>query len=167
MIKSRSDKYMITEPNNNNEYNNRILFLNKKLNNSFKSQKSKSKNLIRMNSLNKNMKLILPNISSNSVKLNEKREINSRNNTFKRRVNSLNNIKSIYPKKILMERLLYLRKKFASKKYMSKGELTEMIYGNKIHLCNFDIKKNKRLKEIMYNRPKFIIFNRIWLYSKR
>ena len=158
MIKSRSDKYMITEPNNNNnEYNNRILFLNKKLNNSFKSQKSKSKNLIRMNSLNKNMKLILPNISSNSVKLNEKREINSRNNTFKRRVNSLNNIKSIYPKKILMERLLYLRKKFASKKYMSKGELTEMIYGNKIQLCNFDIKKNKRLKEIMYNRPKFII----------
>ncbi len=43
---------------------------------------------------------------------------------------------------------------------MSKGELVEMIYGKIIKFNNeidIEIERNKRIKEILYNNPKFII----------
>ena len=51
-----------------------------------------------------------------------------------------------------MEKLLKLRKKFSSKIKMSKGEIVEMTYGNKIGFGNdldIDINENKRIKEIL------------------
>ena len=181
MIKSRSFKihkilplyhfYTInTEEtkNQNKEKNiNNITFFNSKI----FSHNIKNLNLINIkkikikaNSNKKKPKFLLPNISYSNIQ--QKTEGNYSNN--KKRMYSSSNLKpknykigeNFENKKIPINKLLYLRKKFSSHIKMSKGEIVEMTYGNKIQFGNeldTDIKENKRIKEILYNNPKFIL----------
>ena len=181
MIKSRSFKFhknvplyhfytMNTEEtkNQNKEKNiNNISFFNSKI----FSHNIKNLNLINIkkikikaNSNKKKPKFLLPNISYSNIQ--QKTEGNYSNN--KKRMYSSSNLKpknykigeNFENKKIPINKLLYLRKKFSSHIKMSKGEIAEMTYGNKIQFGNeldTDIKENKRIKEIIYNNPKFIL----------
>ena len=181
MIKSRSFKFhknvplyhfytMNTEKtkNQNKEKNiNNITFFNSKI----FSHNIKNLNLINIkkikikaNSNKKKPKFLLPNISYSNIQ--QKTEGNYSNN--KKRMYSSSNLKpknykigeNFENKKIPINKLLYLRKKFSSHIKMSKGEIVEMTYGNKIQFGNeldTDIKENKRIKEILYNNPKFIL----------
>ena len=184
MIKSRSLKlhkklplyhfYTInTEEtkNQNKEKNiNNITFFNSKI----FSHNIKNLNLINIkkikikaNSNKKKPKFLLPNISYSNIQ--QKTEGNySNNKNNKKRMYSSSNLKpknykigeNFENKKIPINKLLYLRKKFSSYIKMSKGEIVEMTYGNKIQFGNeldTDIKENKRIKEILYNNPKFIL----------
>ena len=166
-----------TETNNDNSRKgkNKILILKPELLTNLSKDKlkiTKKTNLFNIkqikrkaNSNNKKPNIILPDISNNYIQSKTK-TINYKGN--KKRINSSYNIKpknykisdNIDDKKIPIEKLLYLRKKFSSKINMSKGELVEMTYGNKINLGNdldTDIEENIRIKEILYNNPKFII----------
>ena len=166
-----------TETNNDNSRKgkNKILILKPELLMNLSKDKlkiTKKTNLFNIkqikrkaNSNNKKPNIILPDISNNYIQSKTK-TINYKGN--KKRINSSYNIKpknykisdNIDDKKIPIEKLLYLRKKFSSKINMSKGELVEMTYGNKINLGNdldTDIEENIRIKEILYNNPKFII----------
>ena len=162
MIKSRSFKFHKNVPlyhfytinteetkNQNKEKNiNNITFFNSKI----FSHNIKNLNLINIkkikikaNSNKKKPKFLLPNISYSSSNLKPK--------NYKIGENFEN-------KKIPINKLLYLRKKFSSHIKMSKGEIVEMTYGNKIQFgkeLDTDIKENKRIKEIIYNNPKFIL----------
>ena len=184
MIKSRSLKlhkklplyhfYTInTEEtkNQNKEKNiNNITFFNSKI------FSHNIKNLILINikkikikaiSNKKKPKFLLPNISYSNIQ--QKTEGNySNNKNNKKRMYSSSNLKpknykigeNFENKKIPINKLLYLRKKFSSHIKMSKGKIVEMTYGNKIQFGNeldTDIKENKRIKEIIYNNPKFIL----------
>ena len=187
MLKSRSFKSFNKRPfyedininiepknNVNKKGRNKILILKPKLRMNLSKDKLKIRkrtNLINIkqikrkaNSNNKKPNIILPDISNNCLKLKVE---NNNNKIIKKRINSSYNIKpkkykifdDIDNKKIPIEKLLYLRKKFSSKINMSKGELVEMTYGNKISLGNdldIDIEENIRIKEILYNNPKFI-----------
>ena len=122
---------------------------------------------IKANSNKKKPKFLLPNISYSNIQ--QKTEGNySNNKNNKKRMYSSSNLKpknykigeNFENKKIPINKLLYLRKKFSSHIKMSKGEIVEMTYGNKIQFGNeldTDIKENKRIKEILYNNPKFIL----------
>ena len=166
-----------TETNNDNSRKgkNKILILKPELLMNLSKDKlkiTKKTNLFNIkqikrkaNSNNKKPNIILPDISNNYIQSKTK-TINYKGN--KKRINSSYNIKpknykisdNIDDKKIPIEKFLYLRKKFSSKINMSKGELVEMTYGNKINLGNdldTDIEENIRIKEILYNNPKFII----------
>ena len=154
--------------NQNKEKNiNNITFFNSKI----FSHNIKNLNLINIkkikikaNSNKKKPKFLLPNISYSNIQ--QKTEGNYSNN--KKRMYSSSNLKpknykigeNFENKKIPINKLLYLRKKFSSHIKMSKGEIVEMTYGNKIQFGNeldTDIKENKRIKEIIYNNPKFIL----------
>ena len=162
-----------TNKDNNNKGKNKILILKPNLHMNLSKDKLKIRkktNLFNIkqikrkaNSNNKKLNIILPDISNNYLQ-SKVETINYKG--IKKRINSSYNIKpknyniSIDDKKLPIEKLLYLRKKFSSKMNMSKGELVEMTYGNKINLGNdldIDIEENKRIKEILYNNPKFII----------
>ena len=184
MIKSRSFKFHKKLPlyyfytinteetkNQNKEKNiNNITFFNSKI----FSHNIKNLNLINIkkikikaNSNKKKPKFLLPNISYSNIQ--QKTEGNySNNKNNKKRIYSSSNLKpknykigeNFENKKIPINKLLYLRKKFSSHIKMSKGEIVEMTYGNKIQFGNeldTDIKENKRIKEILYNNPKFIL----------
>ena len=187
MIKSRSFKFHKKLPlyhfytinteetkNQNKEKNiNNITFFNSKI----FSHNIKNLNLINIkkikikaNSNKKKPKFLLPNISYSNIQ--QKTEGNySYFKSFinnKKRIYSSSNLKpknykigeNFENKKIPINKLLYLRKKFSSHIKMSKGEIVEMTYGNKIQFGNeldTDIKENKRIKEIIYNNPKFIL----------
>ena len=184
MIKSRSFKFHKKLPlyhfytinteetkNQNKEKNiNNITFFNSKI----FSHNIKNLNLINIkkikikaNSNKKKPKFLLPNISYSNIQ--QKTEGNySNNKNNKKRMYSSSNLKpknykigeNFENKKIPINKLLYLRKKFSSHIKMSKGEIVEMTYGNKIQFGNeldTDIKENKRIKEIIYNNPKFIL----------
>ena len=157
--------------NQNKEKNiNNITFFNSKI----FSHNIKNLNLINIkkikikaNSNKKKPKFLLPNISYSNIQ--QKTEGNySNNKNNKKRMYSSSNLKpknykigeNFENKKIPINKLLYLRKKFSSHIKMSKGEIVEMTYGNKIQFGNEldkDIKENKRIKEIIYNNPKFIL----------
>ena len=144
----------------NKREKNKLIFLRPRINLSFskgKIKENKSNKYINMKQINiktfsknKKQKLKLLNISNNLNK-----EIKIEKNNIKligRRNFSFENIK---PKKYKITENIDIKKK-----YMSKGELFEMIYGKIIKFGNkldIDIEKNKRIKEILYNKPKFII----------
>ena len=123
---------------------NTILFLKPRMHLSF------SKGNIKLFSQKKKKKLHLLNISSNFNKEIKKEKNNIK--IFKKRNFSFENI---IPKNYKISDNIDNKKR-----YMSKGELVEMIYGKIIKFGNkldIDIEKNKRIKEILYNKPKFII----------
>ena len=144
----------------NKREKNKLIFLRPRINLSFskgKIKENKSNKYINMKQINiktfsknKKQKLKLLNISSNLNK-----EIKIEKNNIKligKRNFSFENIK---PKKYKITENIDIKKR-----YMSKGELFEMIYGKIIKFGNkldIDIEKNKRIKEILYNKPKFII----------
>ena len=144
----------------NKREKNKLIFLRPRINLSFskgKIKENKSNKYINMKQINiktfsknKKQKLKLLNISNNLNK-----EIKIEKNNIKligRRNFSFENIK---PKKYKITENIDIKKR-----YMSKGELFEMIYGKIIKFGNkldIDIEKNKRIKEILYNKPKFII----------
>ena len=162
-----------TKINYKEKEKNKILVLRKKLNLSFSKDKIKQKKKISLNILPINLKIYkqkipLPNISSSThTILKESKEIiNNKKN--KKRIYSSNILKpknynisdNIEDKIICTQKLLYLKNKFLSKINMSKGEIVEMTFGKNIKFDNIlDIfmEKNKRIKEIIYNNPKFII----------
>ena len=162
-----------TKINYKEKEKNKILVLRKKLNLSFSKDKIKQKKKISLNILPINLKIYkqkipLPNISSttHTISKESKEIINNKKN--KKRIYSSNILKpknynisdNIEDKIICTQKLLYLKNKFLSKINMSKGEIVEMKFGKKIKFDNIlDIfmKKNKRIKEIIYNNPKFII----------
>ena len=186
MIKSRSFKFLKNKPffnyytmnteESKNEYketdNNINLYNSKLFSHNLKIKIAKNLNLnnikqikIKANSNKKKLKILLPNISNSNIHLSNKCNNKEYN---KKRIYSSSNLKpknykikvNIEDRKISMEKLLKLRKKFSSKIKMSKGEIVEMTYGNKIGFGNdldIDINENKRIKEILYNNPKFII----------
>jgi hypothetical protein len=162
-----------TKINYKEKEKNKILVLRKKLNLSFSKDKIKQKKKISLNIIpiklkNYKQKIPLPNISSftHTISKESKEIINNKKN--KKRIYSSNILKpknynisnNIEDKIICTQKLLYLKNKFLSKINMSKGEIVEMTFGKKIKFDNIlDIfmKKNKRIKEIIYNNPKFII----------
>ena len=162
-----------TKINYKEKEKNKILVLRKKLNLSFSKDKIKQKKKISLNILPINLKIYkqkipLPNISSSThtISKESKEIINNKKN--KKRIYSSNILKpknynisdNIEDKIICTQKLLYLKNKFLSKINMSKGEIVEMTFGKKIKFDNIlDIfmEKNKRIKEIIYNNPKFII----------
>ena len=162
-----------TKINYKEKEKNKILVLRKKLNLSFSKDKIKQKKKISLNILPINLKIYkqkipLPNISSSThtISKESKEIINNKKN--KKRIYSSNILKpknynisdNIEDKIICTQKLLYLKNKFLSKINMSKGEIVEMKFGKKIKFDNIlDIfmEKNKRIKEIIYNNPKFII----------
>ena len=186
MIKSRSFKFLKNNPlfnyytinteESKNEYketdNNINLYNSKLFSHNLKIKIVKNLNLnnikqikIKANSTKKKLKIFLPNISNSNIHLSNKYNNKEYN---KKRIYSSSNLKpknykikvNIEDRKISMEKLLKLRKKFSSKIKMSKGEIVEMTYGNKIGFGNdldIDINENKRIKEILYKNPKFII----------
>ena len=162
-----------TKINYKEKEKNKILVLRKKLNLSFSKDKIKQKKKISLNIIpiklkNYKQKIPLPNISSSThtISKESKEIINNKKN--KKRIYSSNILKpknynisdNIEDKIICTQKLLYLKNKFLSKINMSKGEIVEMKFGKKIKFDNIlDIfmEKNKRIKEIIYNNPKFII----------
>lgn len=162
-----------TKINYKEKEKNKILVLRKKLNLSFSKDKIKQKKKISLNIIPINLKIYkqkipLPNISSSThtISKESKEIINNKKN--KKRIYSSNILKpknynisdNIEDKIICTQKLLYLKNKFLSKINMSKGEIVEMTFGKKIKFDNIlDIfmEKNKRIKEIIYNNPKFII----------
>lgn len=162
-----------TKINYKEKEKNKILVLRKKLNLSFSKDKIKQKKKISLNIIpiklkNYKQKIPLPNISSSThtISKESKEIINNKKN--KKRIYSSNILKpknynisdNIEDKIICTQKLLYLKNKFLSKINMSKGEIVEMTFGKKIKFDNIlDIfmEKNKRIKEIIYNNPKFII----------
>ena len=141
-----------------NDYNqkrkNKTLFLKPRINLSFSKEKIKDKtknyfiNLkqikIKVYSNKNKQKIPLLNISSNLEK--------NKNKAFKKRNFSLNNIR---PKNYRIK-----NNPNNEKKNMSKGELVEVIYGKVIkfnYKLDMEIENNKRIKEILYNNPKFIL----------
>ena len=162
-----------TKINYKEKEKNKILVLRKKLNLSFSKDKIKQKKKISLNILPINLKIYkqkipLPNISSSThtISKESKEIINNKKN--KKRIYSSNILKpknynisdNIEDKIICTQKLLYLKNKFLSKINMSKGEIVEMTFGKNIKFDNIlDIfmEKNKRIKEIIYNNPKFII----------
>ena len=162
-----------TKINYKEKEKNKILVLRKKLNLSFSKDKIKQKKKISLNIIPINLKIYkqkipLPNISSttHTISKESKEIINNKKN--KKRIYSSNILKpknynisdKIEDKIICTQKLLYLKNKFLSKINMSKGEIVEMTFGKKIKFDNIlDIfmEKNKRIKEIIYNNPKFII----------
>ena len=143
------------------------------MNLSFSKDKIKQKKKISLNIIPIKLKIYkqkipLPNISSSThtISKESKEIINNKKN--KKRIYSSNILKpknynisdNIEDKIICTQKLLYLKNKFLSKINMSKGEIVEMTFGKKIKFDNIlDIfmEKNKRIKEIIYNNPKFII----------
>ena len=162
-----------TKINYKEKEKNKILVLRKKLNLSFSKDKIKQKKKISLNIIpiklkNYKQKIPLPNISSSThtISKESKEIINNKKN--KKRIYSSNILKpknynisdNIEDKIICTQKLLYLKNKFLSKINMSKGEIVEMTFGKNIKFDNIlDIfmEKNKRIKEIIYNNPKFII----------
>ena len=162
-----------TKINYKEKEKNKILVLRKKLNLSFSKDKIKQKKKISLNIIPINLKIYkqkipLPNISSSThtISKESKEIINNKKN--KKRIYSSNILKpknynisdNIEDKIICTQKLLYLKNKFLSKINMSKGEIVEMTFGKNIKFDNIlDIfmEKNKRIKEIIYNNPKFII----------
>ena len=162
-----------TKINYKEKEKNKILVLRKKLNLSFSKDKIKQKKKISLNIIPLKLKIYkrkipLPNISSSihTISKESKEIINNKKN--KKRIYSSNILKpknynisdNIEDKIICTQKLLYLKNKFLSKINMSKGEIVEMKFGKKIKFDNIlDIfmEKNKRIKEIIYNNPKFII----------
>ena len=162
-----------TKINYKEKEKNKILVLRKKLNLSFSKDKIKQKKKISLNIIPIKLKIYkqkipLPNISSSihTISKESKEIINNKKN--KKRIYSSNILKpknynisdNIEDKIICTQKLLYLKNKFLSKINMSKGEIVEMKFGKKIKFDNIlDIfmEKNKRIKEIIYNNPKFII----------
>ena len=162
-----------TKINYKEKEKNKILVLRKKLNLSFSKDKIKQKKKISLNIIPLKLKIYkrkipLPNISSSihTISKESKEIINNKKN--KKRIYSSNILKpknynisnNIEDKIICTQKLLYLKNKFLSKINMSKGEIVEMTFGKKIKFDNIlDIfmEKNKRIKEIIYNNPKFII----------
>ena len=162
-----------TKINYKEKEKNKILVLRKKLNLSFSKDKIKQKKKISLNIIPIKLKIYkqkipLPNISSttHTISKESKEIINNKKN--KKRIYSSNILKpknynisdNIEDKIICTQKLLYLKNKFLSKINMSKGEIVEMTFGKKIKFDNIlDIfmEKNKRIKEIIYNNPKFII----------
>jgi hypothetical protein len=144
-----------------NDCNNKIIFFKPRINLSFSKEMKNKKRRDFINikqikikeeahSNKKKPKIPILNISSNFIKTKtEKKNINKK---IKKRNYSLNNIR---PK------LYKLTDNNDNKKRnMSKGELVEMIYGKIIKFNNeldIEIEENKRIKEILYNNPKFII----------
>ena len=162
-----------TKINYKEKEKNKILVLRKKLNLSFSKDKIKQKKKISLNIIPINLKIYkqkipLPNISSSThtISKESKEIINNKKN--KKRIYSSNilkpksyNISNNFEDNIICtQKLLYLKNKFLSKINMSKGEIVEMTFGKNIKFDNIlDIfmEKNKRIKEIIYNNPKFII----------
>ena len=162
-----------TKINYKEKEKNKILVLRKKLNLSFSKDKIKQKKKISLNIIPIKLKIYkqkipLPNISSSThtISKESKEIINNKKN--KKRIYSSNILKpknynisdNIEDKIICTQKLLYLKNKFLSKINMSKGEIVEMTFGKNIKFDNIlDIfmEKNKRIKEIIYNNPKFII----------
>ena len=174
-LKNRYSKIYTEETkiNYKKKEKNKILVLRKKLNLSFSKDKIKQKKKISLNIIPIKLKIYkqkipLPNISSttHTISKESKEIINNKKN--KKRIYSSNILKpknynisdNIEDKIICTQKLLYLKNKFLSKINMSKGEIVEMTFGKKIKFDNIlDIfmEKNKRIKEIIYNNPKFII----------
>ena len=162
-----------TKINYKEKEKNKILVLRKKLNLSFSKDKIKQKKKISLNIIPIKLKIYkqkipLPNISSSihTISKESKEIINNKKN--KKEIYSSNILKpknynisdNIEDKIICTQKLLYLKNKFLSKINMSKGEIVEMTFGKNIKFDNIlDIfmEKNKRIKEIIYNNPKFII----------
>ena len=162
-----------TKINYKEKEKNKILVLRKKLNLSFSKDKIKQKKKISLNIIPIKLKIYkqkipLPNISSSihTISKESKEIINNKKN--KKGIYSSNILKpknynisdNIEDKIICTQKLLYLKNKFLSKINMSKGEIVEMTFGKNIKFDNIlDIfmEKNKRIKEIIYNNPKFII----------
>ena len=183
MIKSRSFSFLKnrysriyteeTKINYKEKEKNKILVLRKKLNLSFSKDKIKQKKKISLNIIPIKLKIYkqkipLPNISSSihTISKESKEIINNKKN--KKKIYSSNILKpknynisdNIEDKIICTQKLLYLKNKFLSKINMSKGEIVEMTFGKNIKFDNIlDIfmEKNKRIKEIIYNNPIFII----------
>jgi len=143
--------------------NNKVLLLKLKINLSFSKEiKRKKKNeFVNINQIkikgkaysnqkNKKLKIPMLNISSSNFDKIKKEE--NKNKKINKRNYSLNNIR---PKHY------HITDNYDNKKsYMSKGELVEMIYGKIIKFNNeldLDVEENKRIKEILYNKPKFIM----------
>ena len=150
-----------TEETKNDLNNNNIIFLKQRINLSFSKEIKNKKRSDFINikqikikekaySNKKKPKIPILNISRNFNKTRKENKIN--NKKIKKRNYSLNNIR---PK------LYKLTDDNDNKKRkMSKGELVEMIYGKIIKFNNeidIEIERNKRIKEILYNNPKFII----------
>jgi len=185
MIKSRSFKLKKNKPffnyytmnteeskNESKETYNNINLFNPKLFSHLKIKIVKNLNLnnikqikLKANSNKKKPKIFLPHISYSNIHLNKKE---SHKEFIKKRIYSSSNLKpknykikeNLEDRKISVDKLLKLRKKFSSKIKMSKGEIVEMTYGNKIAFGNnldIYIEENKRIREIIYNNPKFII----------
>ena len=147
----------------NKKENNKVLLLKPRINLSFskeikRKKKSEFVNIKQIkikgkaNSNQKNQKLKIPllNISISNFDKSKKEE--NKNKKIKKRNYSLNNIR---PKHYQIT-----DNKDNKKRYMSKGELVEMIYGKIIKFNNefdLDLEENKRIKEILYNKPKFIM----------
>ena len=188
MIKSRSFKFlknkhlfnyctMNTEESKNyyEEKNDNINLYNSKLfSHNLKLKIVNNLNLnnikqikIKENSNKKKLKIFLPEISYGNIKQRNKESFSNKESN-KKRIYSSSNLKPknykigkyFEDKKLSIDKLLNLRKKFSSKIKMSKGEIVEMTYGNKIMFDNnldLKVEENKRIKEILYNNPKFII----------
>ena len=162
-----------TKINYKEKEKNKILVLRKKLKLYFNKNKIKQKKKISLNIIPIKLKIYkqkipLPNISSSihTISKESKEIINNKKN--KKGIYSSNILKpknhnisdNIEDKIICTQKLLYLKNKFLSKINMSKGEIVEMTFGKKIKFDNIlDIfmEKNKRIKEIIYNNPIFII----------
>ena len=150
-----------TKNDDNQKGNNKILILKPKMNLSFSKGKIKDKKKndfinikqVKIKHFSNKKKQIIPllNISSNFFNNAIKRKKNI-NKALKKRNLSLNNIR---PKHYKIADNTYNKNK-----NMSKGELVEMIYGKIIKFNNkldIEIENNKRIKEILYNKPKFLL----------
>ena len=133
-----------------------------KINTSFNLSRSK-----RISNINKNLKnnnkRINTEIQNYNTKLKKKlksRSLSCQNISLISVKNKKTKSKNFINRKISLNKLLFLRAKFFAKEKMNRGELTEMMFGNKIpfykHKSICDDMQNK-IYEVLCNNPKLIL----------
>ena len=145
-----------------NKIKNNIPFPNKRTNEKFNLSKSiqnyNTKEIIKKN--NNINRYEIPNNNNYSKKKRQNRSMSIQNYSlisFKKKTND----KNVYlNSKISLDKLLHLRSKFFANEKMSRGELTEMMFGNQIpfhkykFICN---EMNNKIYEVLCNNPKLIL----------
>ena len=100
------------------------------------------------------------NNSNSSKKGWHNRSLSAQNYTFISIKKKNKNRNNLLNHKISLDKLLYLRSKFFANEKMSRGELTEMMFGNQIpfykHKSICDDMQNK-IYEVLCNNPKLIL----------
>ena len=135
-----------------------------------KSTKFKRKNNIPLpnlktngDSLKNNNKIINTEIKKDNrsyIKKYSKRSLSTKEFTIESPKGKKRKSKSNLNRKVSLNRLLSLRSKFFSNEKMTRGELTEMMFGNKIpfykhkNICD---DMQKKVYEVLSNNPKLII----------